>query len=221
MEKKLNSKNQAGQTLIETIIAIFVLTTALTSGLALTVYVLANSRLSFNQLIATNLAREGTEVVRMMRDSNWLASDAKGTPPWDLTLCADIGNKPCYPRTYNKVPPYTDYILGAGSYRLEFTPATKAWTLNENPSSYSLYLQADGTYTHSVVGTSLFARKIVITENTNSPFTNQNSNSELIVVSTVGWHDKKCTWSGNDPTTAPSNCRISIEEHLTNWKDYK
>lgn len=213
-KKYLN--NQDGQTLIETLIAIFLLTTALVTGLGLAVYVLSSTSSNKQEIIATSLAREGVEVVRAMRDSNWLAGDAEGAT-WDLTSCADIGNRFCYPKAYQAVQGYNSYNLAVGNYRLSFSSGN--WTLESN-SNYNLYHQSDGTYTHTASGASNFARKVVITSNTASPFTNQNSNWELIVKSIVGWRDKNCTaMTGQDPET--TNCKIIIEEHLTNWKDYK
>lgn len=67
------AENQQGQSLIETIVAIFVLTTGLVSGLALAIYSFGASSDILERITATGLAREGVEVVRRMRDSNWLA----------------------------------------------------------------------------------------------------------------------------------------------------
>lgn len=223
MKSKTKNNKQLGQTLIETIGAIFILTTALTSALGLTVYVLSNSNTSQNQLIATQLAREGTEVVRMMRDSNWLAGDKKdpdGSQNWGLQLCSDIG-KLCYPSALSKIPSYNQYDIKAGNRYLSFTPVTKTWALN-NGSSYALYLQSDGSYSNIANGTSIYARKITISLNHNAPYTNSNDNQEVTVTSTVSWTNKHCaTPQNNDPSNATSNCKVVVEQHLTNWKDYR
>lgn len=219
--------NQTGQTLIETIIAIFVLVTALTTGLGLAIYAFGTSSLTQNEVIASNLAREGAEVVRMMRDSNWLAADAKGAA-WDLTACADIGNKLCHPKTYQKVPGYNLYDLDAGNpniaqnYRLIFNPSTSIWSLG-GTASYYLYLQADKTYTPTPNGNSVFARMINISFNSAAPYTNLNSNQEMIVKSVVAWNGKNCTAFSTDQDllSLSTTCKIVVEGHLTNWKDYK
>lgn len=214
-------KHEVGQTLIETIVAIFVLTLALSGGLALAIFALSRADTSFNQIISTNLAREGVDVVRMMRDSNWLASDAKAAA-WDLTSCADIGGSLCYPRTFQKVPPYNDFDLDPGSYRAEFSTNTRQWSL-ENNNDYNLYQQADGAYAHTTNGISSFARQIKISQNTAAPYTNQNSNWELIVKSTIVWRGKNCpSFVGNeDLEVLNTQCKVTVEERLTNWKDYK
>ena len=216
--------NQSGQTLIETIIAISVLTLALTSGLALAIFSLSSTSRGYNQMVATNLAREGIEVVRMMRDSNWLAGDAKGGA-WDLTTCSDIGNRFCYPRAYQQVPSYNGYDLSTGYQRINFNPSSKEWTIS-NPNNFNLYLQDDGAYTHQDNNTrSVYARQIYIQKNTTAPYSAQNDNMELIVRVAVAWRGKECPdFSASQDLIFDSNlqkCRVILEEHMTNWKDYK
>ncbi|OGE87571.1 MAG: hypothetical protein A3J07_05025 [Candidatus Doudnabacteria bacterium RIFCSPLOWO2_02_FULL_49_13] len=217
----MKRNNQIGQSLIETIIAIFVLTTALTTGLSLAIYAFSSSSLTQNEIVAANLAREGIEVVRMMRDSNWLAGDVKGSS-WDLTACSDISGKLCFPKAYQKVPSHNNYDLNSGNQRLVFNSSNNTWDLN-NGNNYYLYLQSDGTYSGSANGTSTFARMINLSFNSASPYTNQNSNQELIIKSVVAWQGKNCTAfnSNQDLINLVTPCKITVEEHLTNWKDYK
>jgi len=72
--------NQKGQSLIEMLVALFILVTALTATIVLIVTSINAGRQSINKLIATSLAREGIEVVRNIRDSNWIDP---GDPDWD------------------------------------------------------------------------------------------------------------------------------------------
>lgn len=75
-------------TLLETIVAIYVLLLGLVSAIALSSQSLSIA-LTFKQsLVATNLAQEGIELVRNKRDSNYLANRSG---------CAD----PCNPNTFN------------------------------------------------------------------------------------------------------------------------
>lgn len=223
----MNIRNQKGQTLIETIVAIFMLTTALTAGLGLAIYALSSSANNTNQVIATNLAREGIEVVRGMRDSNWLAGDALGGS-WDLQPCLDLdasGSQMCYPRTYQPSPPWNNYdIVSPSNRQLQFTIGTKVWNFDSTPS-YNMYLQNDGSYTHTNNGTfSTYARAVVITQDSTGPdYTNQHSNWELKVRSVVAWRGKGCTDfpTNQNLDTLNTKCKITLEERLTNWKDYK
>lgn len=65
---------QNGMTLIETLVALFVLSIALTGAFTMIVSNLANAKAAQNSFIASGLAQEGIEVVRNLRDSDWLAS---------------------------------------------------------------------------------------------------------------------------------------------------
>ncbi|MBX4187287.1 MAG: hypothetical protein KW802_03480, partial [Candidatus Doudnabacteria bacterium] len=109
--------DQSGQTLIETLGAIFILVTTLTVGLGLAIYTLSNSENSMREVVAINLARQGIEVVRMMRDSNWLDGDATNSGGFALATCADI-NASCYPRVF------TGRVTGSGQYSNRYDLST-------------------------------------------------------------------------------------------------
>ncbi len=207
-------KQQRGQSLIETIVAIFILTSSLIGGLGLTIYAFSGSTNSQNEFLASNLAREGVEVIRTIRDSSWLSGDKQGGAA-DLQTCADIGSKLCYPQAYSGI--------NAGNQRIVFDTLTSSWALVSNPVNYNLYLQADGTYSSVTNGASVFGRMINISFNSNAPYTNQNSNQEMIVKSVVAWRGKGCTsfTSTDNLLTLSTPCKTVVEEHMTNWKDYK
>jgi len=78
--------NQKGQSLLEMMVALFILVAALTATIVLIVTSINAGRESINKLISTSLAREGIEVVRNIRDSNWI--DPSG-PAWDDGLASD------------------------------------------------------------------------------------------------------------------------------------
>src|SRR5258708_11248195 len=95
--------SNSGQSIIETLAAIFILVTTLTVGLGLAVSALSSSQQSLNEIVAINLARQGIEVVRMARDSNWLGHDAnadtRSNYPGRLQNYAGT-NTLYYPTTY-------------------------------------------------------------------------------------------------------------------------
>lgn len=69
----MNIYSQKGSTLIELMTAIFVLVLSLVGALALTTTGIRNQGIGLARVKATQLAREGLEVSRAIRDSNWLA----------------------------------------------------------------------------------------------------------------------------------------------------
>lgn len=74
MEKKQTNKNfQQGQTIAELLIACFIILIGLAAILTASISILNTVSVSKDIVIATNLAREGLEVIRNKRDNNWLS----------------------------------------------------------------------------------------------------------------------------------------------------
>lgn len=75
---------QRGVSLIETLVALFILVLGVTAALSLVGYVSNITAATRYKIIATNLAREGIEAVRNIRDSNWVFYGAGGARDhWD------------------------------------------------------------------------------------------------------------------------------------------
>lgn len=72
LKKNDMKKNRVGFSLIETIIAISVIGVVIATATQLTQSSLKMGRSTMNQFIAFHLAEEGLEIVRNIRDSNWL-----------------------------------------------------------------------------------------------------------------------------------------------------
>ncbi len=79
---KLFLKTKSGQGILEVVVAISVITVALVAIINLAIFNINVQGYNHNMLVASNLARESIEVVRNIRDSNWL--DA--TKNWDDSL---------------------------------------------------------------------------------------------------------------------------------------
>ena len=90
-----------GQTLIETMAALFILTMGISASVGLAVYALGSSGSVIKQIVATGLAREGVEAVKNMRDTNWLRDTLKDpvlNPPgcYDYATASSTAGS-CYP----------------------------------------------------------------------------------------------------------------------------
>ncbi|MFH1236745.1 MAG: hypothetical protein V1685_07525 [Parcubacteria group bacterium] len=86
-------KNRRGQSMIEVIIAIGVITAGLFGTIAVIVTSVRAGRVAADRLTAMSLAREGIEIVRNTRDSNWLTLS-----PWDDGLNGPGGRPVAFPR---------------------------------------------------------------------------------------------------------------------------
>jgi Tfp pilus assembly protein PilV len=76
MLKCLNVKMNKGFTLMEAIVAIFVITTGLVGVLSLVSQTISASTFSKDKLIAAYLAQEGIEIIRNIRDTNWVNNNS-------------------------------------------------------------------------------------------------------------------------------------------------
>ncbi len=84
--KARNLKFSSGFTLVEVMVAVAVLSTGLIGAANLITYNISNSAKAINKTIATNLAQEGIELTRNIRDTNWLSGVG-----WDTNLAPTIG----------------------------------------------------------------------------------------------------------------------------------
>ncbi|MBI4281523.1 hypothetical protein HY625_01740 [Candidatus Uhrbacteria bacterium] len=70
-----------GQGLLEAVIALGIIITGVIAALTLAIANLSGSVASETRIVGANLAREGVEVARNIRDSNWIAGAS-----WDASL---------------------------------------------------------------------------------------------------------------------------------------
>jgi type II secretory pathway pseudopilin PulG len=219
-------KHQTGQTLIETMVAVFIMVMGITAALGLANYSLNASTSIRRQIIGTGLAREGLEAVKNMRDTNWLngqlASDC-----YDFAAGSPTGGS-CYHDWLNPTGGY-NFQLGSvtRNYRLAFdgtaTSANGFWVLSSQlGNAWGLDNSTNpnqGLYVSNAnpSGTSGFYRKIIISPDATAPFDKPNF-ERLLVTSQVWWTDKNCPPSADWPGS--NKCSIMFQSYLTNWKTY-
>lgn len=120
-----NIFSQTGQGLLEAVFAIGILLMVAGAVLALATSNLVGQKASEFQIRANNLAREGIEVVRSLRDANWLAGN-----DWD------------------------EGINSGGSARAVFDETTSLWVLDFTLNAETtLWLNlATGVHSHDTAG---------------------------------------------------------------------
>lgn len=74
-------RNKKAFSLLEVLIAIFLITIGITGAVSLVNYSISSVAIAKSQIIAASLAQEGVEIIRNIRDSNWLQDLA-----WDNGL---------------------------------------------------------------------------------------------------------------------------------------
>lgn len=102
MFKYSNFKSEKGFTLVEALVALVVLTIAIGPALYLSSSITSTTSVTQNNLIAANLAQEGVEVVRAIRDTNWFTnqsfdsglSDGQYRIEWNSNSLISLGGNP-------------------------------------------------------------------------------------------------------------------------------
>lgn len=99
--------SERGFTILEVIAAIFVLLIGVLSAYSVTSQLISSTHLAANRLTAAYLAKEGVEIVRNIRDTNWVEpapswNDDLGTGNYE-TDYNDSGLTSCLPCEYNNL----------------------------------------------------------------------------------------------------------------------
>jgi hypothetical protein len=240
----VKSSPQSGQTLIETMVASFILIMGITAALGLAIYSLSASSNISKQVIGVGLARESIEAVKNIRDTNWLKdtfstgasgngcynyADGTQTQPCYKNWLNPVGGFNIKPPVGSSVDPVTgnEYIFltidinpAASNYWVvsQFDPngCTQKYGVNYDPNAIS------GRFYYpvgcNVAGNSDFHRQVSLQVNVGQPF-NGDLGPMVFVISRVWWTGKRCTASETYSGAAPG-CRIQLESRLTNWKNY-
>lgn len=111
-------KNTRGETIAETIIALSVLAIGVTIASSAIVSSLRNMNNAKNRIIAVNLAREGLETMRNVRDTNWLQYSDRRRQCWNH----NPGQIPCDGST--PLPPGRYVIYRDANHRFLLAEAT-------------------------------------------------------------------------------------------------
>lgn len=227
MLKKKFKSNQSGQTLIETLVACFVLVMGISAALGLANYSLGATNGIKQQLIGMGLAREGIEVIKNMRDTNWLKATYT-TNCYNFSTGANTAI--CYQNwldatsvggfniSSSPFPLFTTYRYSLrfnGANTLPWSAVRTTTDFGLNTSSGTGVLYNGGVGVTPTNGNSGFARRITITQDTFAPF-NRNTGGRVKVTSEVWWAGKGCTMT-NTPNP-DKKCSVTLETYLTNWR---
>lgn len=184
---------EKGFTLIEIIIAVFILSIAIVGVYSAFSIIVILTTSSSDRLTATYLSQEGMEIIRNIRDTNWLTCD-------DPTICS-----------FSSYLADVDTDCSTTGCEADFTTSPSpdnASRLTQWPStSDGNYLNIDvgGFYKYSIDGTpSKFKRKLTITL--------LNDDHAMKVISEVIWNEKPNILNSN-----PTQPSVKTEEILYDW----
>ena len=111
-------KKRRGDTLLEIIISLFIVALGTASATELVVNATRTNSYSKNTLVALNLAIEGVEAVRNIRDSNWLKYSYDKDHCWNMK-----------PEMISTAPCTLDALIASGNYTVDLDIANMKWYL--------------------------------------------------------------------------------------------
>jgi len=159
-------KIKNGFTLLEVIIAVFIIAVGVAGVAKIMPSLIVDSSVNQSRLVAAYLAQEGIEIVRNIRDTNWLENQYGGSPvAWDDGFSPCISaNGGCDIDYYGVAAPPIIHPFSGTGLKLAITPS---------PAGYNHSFGND---------TTKFVRKITIDKNA--------TNDILTVTVNVSWDDR-------------------------------
>ena len=154
----LNTSNKRGFSLIEAITAVFIVSMALVSVLAVAQTTIRAQTINKYAIISSMLAQEGLELVRNVRDTNWRNS-------WNW-------------KTGDGTNTNTDIVQSSGNntYTIYANPSNNLIVINSTPDSINdagteLYQDANGYYVHAAtVNPTPFRRLIQVNDHSSDGY---------------------------------------------------
>lgn len=208
---------------METVIAIGIILFGLLSVLTLSTSSLVVSTVTSNEFLAANFAREGIEMARAQRDTNWLMYDTDSTTEWNAGMHAGTN--------YSAVASFSAFETN-GSY-LDFRPENFGETcpgagsttydctaLWYDPST-NVYIQTTAPtfvpsdYTQSDFSRLVYTYPVCRNDSDETDEVVLTSGSCAVGYTQVGIDVRSVVqWPGRDQTGAT----YTLEEYLYDWK---
>jgi prepilin-type N-terminal cleavage/methylation domain-containing protein len=180
---------KSGFTLLETLVAVLILSTSIVGPLSIASRSLHNSITAKDQISAFFLAQDALEFIRFARDTNALKGDnwltGAGSTSGGINLTPCTGANGCY----------LDSTLNSPTAPTACTSAVCPTINYSNTSSLFTYAAANGT---TILGTQ-FVRQVLLTTVV--------ANVEEKITIVVSWND-----SGNNPHS------VTVVENIFAWQ---
>ena len=188
---------EKGFTILETLFAIVVITVGLVGVIGLIVYTISISRVSPDKVIAANLAQEGIEIVRNIRDSNWIedVSWDKDIPLGNSVPIFTDSNRNDWPSDPDKWKLIHIGVAESWKEKVYYDTEDQFYGQSKEQSSNPAQFPENWVLTN-------FTRKITITNNPDG----KAATDDIRVKCQVDWTDR----SGATHT-------ITLEDHLYDY----
>lgn len=205
--KHITSK---GFTLLETLVAVAVLLAAIVGPVALIGHALSSGSFSKNSVIAHNLAQEGIELFRAIRDNNVLCAKQGGATEWNTD--PHPGGGPPTLRDYYTVGVLRTTTLACGASSINTPRPTNR---NSSTCATPILLNASGVYNYISGTPTIFSRCMRVCSPPDVPPCSAPldvdpplipSSDQMEIVSTVSWQERGAQKS------------VILTDRLYNWQ---
>ena len=191
-----------GFTLLETVVALSVILAAVVGPVSLITRGLFTFSFSKNKVIASNLAQEGLELVRLVRENNVACDTVNGPATWRWNRDPE-GGMLTRVRAGVDIESFTVIQCGGSSIATpRLSVSCSGPLLYENDSLLANY----GTYGYRSGVATLFSRCVDITSPPDSPDGDIPASAQMDVVSTVTWNERGI------------ERRVVLRERLYDWR---
>ncbi len=196
MKKTDSRKLDMGFTLLETMVALAVLTAAIVGPVSLITKGIFNFSFAKNKTVAAGLAQEGVELVLTVRDNNILCDALNGAPVWEWNRDPEGGLLSSTVREVS-VNSVTTITCGPASIVTPRLPIFTGQKLKIDSST--------GLYGYSGADTE-FIRKIEIKLPPDGPDAGIPPAEQMDIIVTVNWLERSISRN------------IVLRERIYNWK---
>lgn len=204
----VEQQGKAGFTLLETVVALTVILAAVVGPVSLITKSLSAFSFSKNKLIAVNLAQEGIELARLIRENNIACAHASSNEawPWNSDPAGGPLGRTRVKLDAQNMRPTSDGVRNPCGSAVIMSPV-----LSRSCSEPLLY-QSDpvlanaGTYGYQNGSPTIFSRCIDVVSPPDGPDSDIPAADQMDVISTVTWNDR-----GRDQS-------MTLRERFYNWK---
>ena len=205
IQRKTQEKLCVGFTLVETLVALALILAATVGPVSLITRGLADFSFSKNKLVATNLAQEGIELVRAVRETNVICDVLNGPTIWPWNENPELPNPP-------GGNPFSNITVGVA---IDLTTTTNcsvggvsivAPILSASCSQKLRFDPATGIYGNGGPQVTAFSRCVSIRVPSSSPDSGIPAQDQMDITSTVTWSER-----GIEKT-------VALQERLYNWR---
>lgn len=203
--EKHRAQNNKGFTLVETLVALALIMAATVGPVSLITRGLADFSFSKNKLVATNLAQEGIELVRAVRETNVICDVLNGPTIWPWNENPEPPNPP-------SGNPFSTVTAGVAVDLVITTNCNAGGVaivvpiLSASCSEKLRFDPATGIYGNGGPQVTAFSRCVSIQVPSNSPDSGIPAGDQMDITSTVTWSER-----GIDRT-------LTLRERLYNWR---